>query len=158
MVKTWIFKVPLNQKRNLIHSLCTRARRICIEDEFQRMHINNVYLPRFIRQNLKPKQQCERVFIARKKTLFMNIQVKRHSTTFEKTGFRNLLEKHSIWLSFVLSFLVVWRISSHFGPNQCTSIGLLAHAEQIILAAQSELFWNASSNITLPGFSKDYRS
>ncbi|KAH9591376.1 DnaJ (Hsp40), sub C, member 28, variant 3 [Schistosoma haematobium] len=39
----------------------------------------------------------------------------------------------------------------------CSSISLLAHVEQVILASQSEAFRNTSRNITLTGSPKNYR-
>ncbi|CAH8855958.1 unnamed protein product, partial [Trichobilharzia szidati] len=75
--------VPLRRKRNLIHSLSSRIRRICssdtIDGELERLRqvlIENGYPPRFIEKNMKPREKPERIQTVPKKLLFMSVEFK----------------------------------------------------------------------------------
>ncbi|CAH8657305.1 unnamed protein product [Schistosoma guineensis] len=74
--------VPLIRKRNLIHSLSSRIRRICSNDTIdgelfylRQTLIKNGYPPRFIDRNLVPRPH-DKALTVEKKTLFMNMEFK----------------------------------------------------------------------------------
>ncbi|CAH8436738.1 unnamed protein product [Schistosoma rodhaini] len=75
--------VPLSRKRNLIHSLSSRIKRICSSDTINEelLHlrqtlIKNGYPPRFVDSNLTSRRQQQITLTVQKKTLFMNMEFK----------------------------------------------------------------------------------
>ncbi|CAH8682076.1 unnamed protein product [Schistosoma rodhaini] len=74
---------PLSRKKNLIHSLSSRIKRICSNDtineelfNLQQTLIKNGYPPRFVDSNLTPGLHQEKASTVQKKTLFMNMEFK----------------------------------------------------------------------------------
>lgn len=107
--QSWI---PLEQKGNLIHSLCTEVRWICIEDttdikldKLRQTLINYGYPPRFPEKNLKLKQQHECPQNQRRLSRW-TFRLKEVLQKFWNTNFQELWRKPFIHLKFALSFLV----------------------------------------------------
>nr|CAH8860241.1 unnamed protein product [Trichobilharzia regenti] len=74
--------VPLGRKRNLIHSLCSRIRKICspetIDRELDNLRsnlLNNGYPKRFIERNIKKESTPRQVTVPKKK-LFISLAFK----------------------------------------------------------------------------------